>query len=110
MPHKSTLWEWLSLIFPIPDPVKAVLIIILGEIGRWLYGGGKARERLGDTIICVLMFYLVRPWIPHIPPIHGVPIRPGAVAVIITLLGGFTITQALAWAFEKKTGIKLEKK
>lgn len=110
MPHKSSAWEWLSFFFPLPESAKILLIIVLGEVGRWLCGGGKVRERVGDAIICVLIFYLVRPWIPKLPPIYGVQVRPGAVAIVITLLGGLVCMQVLTWAFEKKTGLKLEKK
>jgi hypothetical protein len=42
-----------------------------------VYGGGRLRERCADAIISALLFYLIRPWIPAIPPIFGVKILPG---------------------------------
>ena len=109
MPHKTgSFWEWLQTLFSTPhEAIGIALTLILGEVGRWCLGGGKFRERLGDLIICLLLFYLVRPWIPVLPEIAGVKIRPGAVAIAIALLGSHGIGQILAFYFKKRTGISL---
>jgi len=64
IPHKAgSFWEWLQLLFSTPHEVLDIaLTLILGELGRWCLGGGKFRERLGDLIVCLMLFYLVRPW------------------------------------------------
>lgn len=109
MPHKSgAFWEWLRLLFSTPhEALDIALTLVMGELGRWCLGGGKFRERLGDLIICLLVFYLVRPWIPVIPPVFGVQVRPAAVAIAIALLGSHGVGQILAYYFKKRTGISL---
>lgn len=111
MPHRLTVAGWFTmLITHPPDAMRIAFILILGEAGRWLLGGGRVREALGDLIICLLIFYLIRPHIMNLPPVLGVQLSPGQVAIIISLLGSRVINGIFAWAFEKKTGLKLEKK
>lgn len=109
MPHKiDSFWEWLQVLFSAPrEAIEIALTLILGETGRWCLGGGKFRERIGDLITCLLLFYLIRPWIPVLPELYGVKIRPGAVAIIIALLGSHGVGQILAYYFKKRTGIHL---
>ncbi|MEG1090824.1 MAG: hypothetical protein RR184_14275 [Citrobacter sp.] len=110
MPHRFTVTGWFTMLATHPpDAMRIVFILILGEIGRWLLGGGRIREALGDLIICLLIFYLIRPHIMSLPPVLGVQLSPGQVAIIISLLGSRVIKGIFAWAFEKKMGLKLEK-
>ncbi|QDE43578.1 hypothetical protein [Citrobacter sp. CF971] len=111
MPSKLTFSGLLLALFSEPiDTIKMFFIITLGEIGRWLYGGGKLRERCGDLIICLLLFYLVKPHLVSLPPLHGVKISSGAVAIIISLLGTHGISRIFFFALKKKTGIDLNMK
>lgn len=111
MPQRFTIPGWFTmLVTHPPDAMRIAFILILGEAGRWLLGGGRIREALGDLIICLLIFYLIRPHIMSLPPVLGVQLSPGQVAIIISLLGSRVIKGIFAWAFEKKTGLKLEKK
>lgn len=90
--------------------IKIILIITLGEVGRWLYGGGKLRERCGDLIICLLIFFLVRPHVANLPMLYGVKISSGAVAIIISLLGAHGIGKLFLSLFKIKTGIDISEK
>lgn len=105
-----SLIEWLRTFLSQPfDVFEITIALILGEIGRWCHGGGRLREKTGDLIICLLIFYLIYPWIPVLPPIAGIKIRPGAIAIIISLLGSHGVEKILLYFFNKKTGIDLEK-
>lgn len=108
MPHRLTLSGWFTMFLTHPpDAIRVAFILILGEVGRWLLGGGKLRESLGDLIICLLIFYLIRPHILSLPPVMGVQLSPGQIAIIISLLGSRAIKSIFAWAFKKKTGMDL---
>jgi hypothetical protein len=108
MPHRLTLSGWLAMLLTHPpDAIRIVIILILGEAGRWLLGGGKLREMLGDLIICLLIFCLIQPHILHFPPFFGVQVSSGQVAIVISLLGSRLIGSVFAWAFKKKTGLDL---
>lgn len=89
------------------DTLKIFFIITFGEIGRWLYGGGKLRERCGDLIICLLVFFLLKPHLVNLPTFYGVKISSGAVAIVISLLGTHGIGKLLFFAIKKKTGVDL---
>ncbi|MGU3485254.1 hypothetical protein [Enterobacter bugandensis] len=84
--------------------------IVTASLNRYVVksGGGICRKTLPlhcfSSPVTSGFFYSQR------PPILGVEVRPGSVAIIISLLGGYACARILAWAFEKKTGIKLEKK
>lgn len=108
MPHRLTLSTWLAMVVTHPpDAFRIAFILILGEVGRWLLGGGKIREAMGDLIICLLIFYLIRPHILSLPPVMGVQLSPGQIAIIISLLGSRVIKSIFTWAFKKKTGLDL---
>ncbi|QMB06609.1 hypothetical protein HV011_13830 [Citrobacter freundii] len=108
MPYKSSIADWFTqLMGNPPEWMKLLFIVVLGELARWMYGGGRIRERCADAITCVLLFYLVRPWIPQLPLVMGVKILPGSVAIILALVGGSVCAGILAWVFEMKTGIKV---
>jgi len=108
MSHKLTLNEVLGTIISQPvEMVRIVIIITLGEFGRWLYGGGRFRERCGDLILCLMLFYLIRSHVKSIATALGVDISPGAIAIIISLLGAHGIGQMLFYAIKKRTGIDL---
>ncbi|NDO83239.1 hypothetical protein CJP72_21460 [Citrobacter sp. NCU1] len=101
--------QWLHLALTTPfEAFEIAATLILGEVGRWCLGGGKLREKIGDLITCLLIFYLVRPWIPILPAIAGVKIRPGAIAIVIALLGGHSVGNLLAYYFRKRTGIDIK--
>lgn len=111
MPYKTSLADWFNqLMDSPPEAIKLLFVLILGELARWMYGGGRIRERCADAIICFLLFYLIRPYIPAIPPIFGIKILSGSVAIVMALLGGSVCARVLAWAFEKKTGISVWEK
>lgn len=92
------------------DTLKIFFIITFGEVGRWLYGGGKLRERCGDLIICLLIFFLIKPHLVSLPDFYGVKISPGAVAIVISLLGTHGISKLFLFAIKKKTGIDFNSK
>lgn len=111
MSSKLTFSGLIFALFSDPlDTLKMIFIITLGETGRWLYGGGKFREKCGDLIICLLIFFLVKPHIISLPPFHGVKISSGAIAIIISLLGTHGIGRFFLFALKIKTGIDLNKK
>ena len=108
---KLTFFGVISALFSEPkDTIKMVLIISLGEIGRWLYGGGKFREKCGDLIICLLIFFLVKPHIVSLPELYGVKISAGAIAIIISLLGTHGVSVLLFFFLKKKTGFDISGK
>lgn len=108
MQHKLTLATWTTAILNAPwEMLKVLLIITFGEIGRWLYGGGNFRGRLGDLIICLLIFFLIKPHISSLPTISGVKISPGAVAICIVLIGAHGIHQIFIFFVKKKLGIDM---
>lgn len=89
------------------EVVRKVIILTLGEIGRWLYGGGRLRERVGDLIICLLIFYLIRHHIINLSPLLGTKLSSGAIAICIALIGTHGISQILIYIFKKRTGLDL---
>lgn len=89
------------------ETLKIILILTLGEFGRWLYGKGKLRERIGDLIVCLMIFYLIRPHIMSIPPLYGIKLSSGAIAIIIALLGTHGIGRIFTFMIRKKTGLEL---
>lgn len=89
------------------EAVKIVIILTLGETGRWLYGGGRFRERAGDLVISLLLFYLIRPHIINLPPVFGTKLSSGAVAIFIALLGTHGISQVLIYVIKKRTGLDI---
>lgn len=108
MPHRLSLSGWFAMLLTHPpDALRIALILLLGEAGRWLLGGGKVREVTGDLIMCLLIFCLVRPHIASLPPIYGVKLSPGQVAIVISLAGSRLLGSILAWAFKKKTGLDI---
>lgn len=107
MSNKITISELISELFSQPkETIKVMSILMLGEIGRWLYGKGKIRERIGDLIVCLMIFYLIRPHIIVIPPLYGIKLSPGAIAIIIALLGTHGIGRVFLYMIKKKTGIE----
>lgn len=108
MSNKIMLGKLLVAVVSQPtELIKIVTILTLGEMGRWLYGKGHFRERAGDLIISLLLFYLIRPHIINLPPLFGTKISSGAVAICIALLGTHGISRLLAYAVKKRTGIDL---
>lgn len=108
---KLTFGGLIIALFSAPvDTIKIILIIVFGELGRWLYGGGELRERCGDLIICLLIFFLVKPHLVSLPTLYGVKVSAGACAIIISLLGTHGMSKLLFFFVEKKTGIDLSKK
>ncbi|EFE08609.1 hypothetical protein [Citrobacter youngae] len=106
MSNKITFGELLSAFISQPiEAIKIMFILTLGEVGRWLYGGGRFRERAGDLIISLLLFYLIRPHIANLPPLFGTKISSGAIAISIALLGTHGISQLLIYTVKKRTGI-----
>lgn len=87
---------------------EVISTLVLGEIGRWCFGGGKLRERVGDLIICLLLFYFLRPWVPALPEFFGVKPSAGSLALALALLGGHVVGHVLFEAFKKRTGIDLK--
>ena len=79
MSNKLTLSILFMAIVSQPlETVKIIIILTLGEMGRWLYGGGNLRERAGDLIISLLFFYLIRPHAMNLPPLFGTKLSSGA--------------------------------
>lgn len=111
MSSKLTFSDLVLALFSEPvDTIKMIFIITLGEIGRWLYGGGQLRERCGDLIICLLIFFLVKPHIVSLPTFHGIKVSAGAIAIIISLLGTHGIGRIFLFAIKVKTGIDINNK
>lgn len=108
MSNKLTLSGLLMMVISQPaEAVKIVVILTLGEAGRWLYGGGRFRERAGDLVISLLLFYLVRPHIMNLPPVFGTKLSSGAIAICIALLGAHGISQFLIYIIKKRVGIDI---
>lgn len=107
MSSKLTVSMVIGHLFAQPkESLKIISILTLGELGRWLYGEGKVRERFGDLIVCLMIFYLIRPHIIHLAPVYGVKLSSGAIAIIISLLGTHGIGKILAFMIHKKSGIQ----
>ena len=108
MNNKLTLGGLLMMVISQPvEAVRIVVILTLGEIGRWLYGGGRFRERAGDLVISLLLFYLIRPHIMKLPPIFGTKLSSGAIAICIALLGTHGISRILIYTIKKRTGFDI---
>lgn len=89
------------------EVTKIVIIITLGEVGRWLYGGGKIRQVAGDLIISLLLFFLIRPHVMQLSSALGAHVSSGAIAICIALIGSHGISQILFYTIKKRTGIDL---
>ncbi|MGN7790359.1 hypothetical protein [Enterobacter sp. 22452] len=108
MNNKLTISGLLMMLISQPaEVIKIVVILTLGEVGRWLYGGGRFRERAGDLVISLLLFYLIRPHIINFPPIFGTKLSSGAIAICIALLGTHGISQILTYTIKKRTGLDI---
>ncbi|ATG02896.1 Uncharacterised protein [Lelliottia amnigena] len=110
MSGKITLGTLLSALISEPvEVIKIFLILTLGELGRWLYGGGRIREMAGDLIISLLLFYLIRPHIIQLSEMIGTKVSSGAIAICIALIGSHGISQILIYAIKKRTGVDIAK-
>jgi hypothetical protein len=110
VPHKSiSLWQWLILVFSTPNEGARVFLALLGgELARWLLGGrSKWRYLVGDILVCVLVYYAIRPFIAAIPAIYGQKISPDIVMITISLLGAHGIKTVVV-AVARKFGLNLE--
>lgn len=84
------------------------LALLGGELARWLLGGrSKWRYLVGDILVCVLVFFALRPFIAAIPAIYGQKISPDIVMIIISLLGTHGIKSVVV-AVARKFGLNLE--
>ncbi|WP_050568264.1 hypothetical protein [Cronobacter sakazakii] len=96
----------------ISDPIEMIRILIiltLGEVGRWLCGGGRLRERTGDLIISILLFALIRPHIISMSSIFGMRISSRTIAICIALVGSKGINRILVYIIKKRTGFDIDK-
>ncbi|EPF5354350.1 hypothetical protein ACSS4C_003512 [Cronobacter sakazakii] len=96
----------------ISDPIEMIRILIiltLGEVGRWLCGGGRLRERTGDLIISILLFALIRPHIISTSSIFGMRISSRTIAICIALVGSKGINRILVYIIKKRTGFDIDK-
>ncbi|WP_336220733.1 hypothetical protein [Citrobacter amalonaticus] len=108
MSDKITVGEWITTLISQPvEMTRVFCIITLGEFGRWLYGGGKFREMAGDVIICLLLFYLIRPHVMQLSAMAGVKVSSGAIAIFLSLVGTHGIGQLLVFTVKKRTGIDI---
>lgn len=108
MNSKMSMGQVLAALVTEPvEVIKIIVILTLGELGRWLYGGGKLRETAGDLIISLLLFYLIRPHIMQLSSLLGTKISSGAIAICIALVGSHGISQILFYTIKKRTGIDL---
>lgn len=88
------------------ETVGIITILVLGELGRWLYGKGKVREHVSDFIVCYMFFYLIHPYISELPPVHGIKLTSETIAIIIALSGARGISKVMLYVINKKTGLK----
>ncbi|MGL5437710.1 MAG: hypothetical protein ACRDBO_20395 [Lachnospiraceae bacterium] len=108
MSGKITVSEWVTTLISQPvEMTRVICIITLGELGRWLYGGGRFREMAGDVIICLLLFYLIRPHVMQLSDWAGVKISSGAIAICLSLVGTHGVGQILVYTVKKRTGIDI---
>ncbi len=86
------------------ETVSIITILVLGELGRWLYG--KVREHVSDFIVCYMFFYLIHPYISELPPVHGIKLTSDTIAIIIAISGARGISKVMLYVINKKTGLK----
>jgi hypothetical protein len=110
MPHRvPTLFYALMQLFErYKEDVYLSLIIMLVELGRLLYFGGKWRKATGEGLISLVLIHVFRPHIPALPAFLGIHLSSYDVAFIIAACGVRGIRRSIEWAIHRYTGAKVK--
>ena len=85
MPHRvpSVFYALAQLLERYREDIYLSLIIVLVELRRLLYFGGKWRKATGEGLICLVLIHVVRPHIPALPEILGTDFSTYDVASVL---------------------------